>query len=145
MTELPKVKNIKRTRVEIAIRFILVVALVAGFIKLFAWNSPGAISEETKHKETSITTEDFAKCLNGKGLIMYGDDTCEKCQAQKKMFGDAFSEINYVNCYFEKDKCAAAGVTGYPMWVIEEKKLSGLQKFSNLSALTGCEASNINK
>lgn len=139
MLEQPKGKTKSQERLKVALKFIVVMALLAAGFKLFIFNSnSGQINDETKHKDAGISREDFAKCLNEKGLIMYGVDTCEFCLAQKKMFGSAFEKINYINCYFDKDKCATEGVTGYPLWVIGERRVSGIQKFTNLAALTGC-------
>lgn len=119
--------------------FLALVLLVAGAkVIFFSDNSPVNLSDETKHKAGAAASVDFAKCLNEKGAIMYGIDTCEHCQMQKKMFGDAFENIKYINCYFEKERCAAEGIPGYPVWQIGNKKISGIQTFSSLSALTGC-------
>lgn len=139
MVEKPKTKSKINEKVEIALKFILVVAVLLAFGKMYFIDSNSAnFDDETKHKEASLSRENFAKCLNEKGLIMYGIDTCEYCQAQKKMFGSAFGKINYINCDFDKEKCKAAEITGYPMWTNGENKITGLQKFANLSALTGC-------
>jgi hypothetical protein len=141
MAEQPEVKNKSKQRVAMTLKFVLIVILLAAIIKLFFFSSGRGYSDnETKHKEAAVTIENFAKCLNEKGLVMYGIDTCEFCQAQKKMFGAAFEKINYVNCDFDKDKCAAEGVTGYPMWTLGERKINGIQIFEKLSVLTGCTA-----
>jgi len=140
VAESKKEKNIRETRIETTLKFILVVALFFAGVKLFMVSPNAANDLETKHKDSSISREDFAKCLNEKGLIMYGDDTCDHCLAQKKMFGTSFENINYVNCYFDKDKCDAQGITGYPTWVMGDQKISGVQKFANLAAISGCSA-----
>ena len=81
----------------------------------------------------------FANCLKNHSVIMYGVDTCEFCKAQKKMFGDDFREITYVNCDFSLDLCHSKGVTHFPAWEIRGNMVYGLQTFQQLGALTSCQ------
>jgi glutaredoxin len=83
--------------------------------------------------------DNFAKCLNEKGAIMYGTDWCSYCKNQKNLFGRSFEFVNYVNCDYEKDECQDQGVKGYPTWKINEKIYPGVQSIGRLSSLTGCE------
>lgn len=80
----------------------------------------------------------FARCLTSKGITMYGTDWCPYCKKQKAMFGKSFKYVNYVNCDFEKAKCNAAGVRGYPTWVIEGKKYHGIRSLTELAMLSNC-------
>lgn len=84
----------------------------------------------------------FANCLNGQGAMMYGVDTCNFCLAQKKMFGDDFREINYVNCDFDRELCRQKGINRFPAWEIQERTFYGLQSFEQLSLQSGCPAPN---
>lgn len=85
----------------------------------------------------------FATCLKQKNVVMYGNDRCEKCEAQKKMFGPEFSNINYVNCDFQDADCKKQQIQYTPTWVFQEKTLVGLQSFAELAALSSCNAPKI--
>ncbi len=85
----------------------------------------------------------FAQCLSEKGAVEYGAYWCGHCKEQKEMFGDSFKFINYVECdaggkNARPELCEQAGITGYPTWIINGKRLSGLQKFETLAAETNC-------
>lgn len=117
--------------------FLIVVLLIAG-LKLFIAN-PWDKKEAEGDNKTSLTTrEDFVKCLKESGLIMYGVNTCEYCQQQKKMFGSQFEELNFVNCEFERELCESKGITVYPIWEMGTKRAIGIQNFTQLSELANC-------
>lgn len=59
---------------------------------------------------------DFVACLNDNGAQMFGDDSCPYCIQQKTFFGDAFEEIEYIQCSIQPVQCEVAGITGYPTW-----------------------------
>jgi hypothetical protein len=85
----------------------------------------------------------FAKCLTEKGATFYGATWCGHCQTQKKMFGDSFQHVNYIECADanggQTDACEFAGITGYPTWDINGEKVSGAIPLEQLSNKTGCE------
>jgi hypothetical protein len=81
----------------------------------------------------------FASCTTEAGLVMYGTERCPHCKDQKKLFGDAFAQINYVDCDQQDVICQAAGVTGYPTWIGPNGlRLQGTQSLENLSVAGGC-------
>lgn len=87
----------------------------------------------------------FAQCLTDKGVKMYGAYWCPHCQDQKKLFGDSFDKITYVECAIPGDSsgvvraCKDAGIDGYPTWVLpDNSRLTGLQTLQALSDQTGC-------
>jgi len=41
---------------------------------------------------------EFAQCLTENGVVMYGAYWCPHCSKSKAKFGQAFKEINYVEC-----------------------------------------------
>ncbi len=89
---------------------------------------------------------DFAQCLTDKGVKMYGAWWCPHCAAQKKLFGDAFAKINYVECSPNGSKdtsqeCKDAGVKSFPTWMFPDgTNLTGEQTFDTLGAKVGCPA-----
>ncbi|MFH1766954.1 MAG: hypothetical protein ABH826_02585, partial [Patescibacteria group bacterium] len=42
--------------------------------------------------------DDFAQCITDKGGQMYGAYWCHNCANTKKRFGNAFDNINYIEC-----------------------------------------------
>ena len=89
--------------------------------------------------------DDFAKCLTEKSATMYGASWCSHCQNQKKMFGDSFKYVKYVECSnhdgTQTDACKNAGITGYPTWIINGKVYTGEKTIQELSSLSGCQLS----
>lgn len=77
--------------------------------------------------------DDFAKCLNEKGVIMYGAlNWCKYTQAQKAMFGNSFKYLNY------KEHTELPGIKKTPTWVIDGKWYENTQSFDKLSQITSC-------
>ena len=85
----------------------------------------------------------FAKCLTEKEAKIYGTDWCSYCQKQKKMFGKSFKYVDYINCDTNQKECNSAGVEGYPTWIINGEKYSGVQQLEYLSTLTECSLEEI--
>lgn len=83
--------------------------------------------------------DDFAKCLTEKKLVMYGAAWCSHCQNQKKLFGDSFQYVSYVECPDQPQICLDKEVNGYPTWITADgTKLEGEQKLTKLAEITGC-------
>lgn len=87
---------------------------------------------------------DFAKCLSVNGAKMYGASWCGHCQNQKKMFGDAWNFMNYVECDprtegADSALCLSKGIQGYPTWEISGKLYPGEMSFEKLAELSGCK------
>ena len=95
--------------------------------------------------EPQANYDDFAKCLTENNATMYGASWCSHCQNQKKMFGDSWQYINYVECSnpdgTQADVCKNAGITGYPTWIINGKVYTGEKTIQELSSLSGCQLS----
>ena len=78
--------------------------------------------------------DDFAKCLNENGAVMYGAmDWCHFTQGQKAMFGKSFKYLNY------HEYTELPGIKKTPTWVINGKWYENVQPFEKLAALTGCK------
>jgi glutaredoxin len=90
--------------------------------------------------------DDFAKCITAKNTSFYGASWCPHCQNQKDMFGSSLQYVQYVECAVEGQpqvqtkECTAAGISGYPTWVINGKQYPGEQTIEGLAKLTGCAA-----
>lgn len=82
----------------------------------------------------------FAQCLAGKGVTIYGADSCSHCQAEKKEFGSAFEYVPYVECSRDPKRCLKMNIQGYPTWIFPDgRRLEGAQGLGRLSEASGCE------
>lgn len=88
----------------------------------------------------------LADHLTKVGAKMYGAYWCSHCFDQKELFGkEAAAKIPYVECAdggknAQPNVCQSAGVTGFPTWDINGKKIEGsqtLQKLAELSRYPG--------
>ncbi len=86
----------------------------------------------------------FTKCLNKKKVIMFGSFLCPHCDDQKKMFGNSFKYVHYVECSQmgspqDVNACKLAQVRYTPTWIIDHGEwLVGVQTLKQLSDKTGC-------
>lgn len=103
-----------------------------------------AIEAEADSVDT-VSTEKLAKCLTEKGAKMYGAFWCPHCADQKKLFGNSFKFVSYVECDAKgenanPDACRKAGIEGYPTWIFSDgTKITGTQKLTKLSELSNCQ------
>jgi len=85
----------------------------------------------------------LAKHLTATGATMYGTYWCPHCKAQKKLFGDAFKYVTYVDCDPGAPRnsnpalCKAKGIRKYPTWIISGRRYLGVQPLSELEYLSG--------
>ena len=94
------------------------------------------ISREPKSQKSY---DDFAKCLAGKQLTMYGAAWCSHCQAEKKRFGNSFKYVPYMECPDNPRLCIEKGVEGYPTWIdADGHKYPGEQGLDGLARISGC-------
>jgi hypothetical protein len=98
-----------------------------------------AFSYQNQPSNLTSASEDFVKCLNNSGAVMYGTSWCHYCQQQKTMLAPYFEYITFVDCDMNVELCRSKGVTGYPTWIIQNKSESGLQEISQLETLSGCK------
>lgn len=108
----------------------LAVVLIAAGVGYFL------LSEEP---EPSTELDMFAQCLSENGATMYGLETCPHCQDQKDMFGSSFKFVDHVECSRQKSVCSRKGVTSVPLWIINGKRMGGVQSLQKLSEVTGCD------
>ena len=113
------------------ILFLLIIVLVG--ILFFSFK--GGKIENGKY-------DSFAKCLTDSGAKMYGAAGCVYCKEQKKMFGDSWKYVNYIECAdgeFQTAECENAGITGYPTWEFtDDTRMPGIVLLQQLSSITDC-------
>jgi uncharacterized membrane protein len=92
---------------------------------------------------------ELAKCINEKGVNMYGSFRCSFCAKTRSMFGTAFQYINEIECHPQGENpqtelCLEKGVQETPLWVLEPegneiKRHSGFLSIDELKEFSGCE------
>lgn len=93
----------------------------------------------------SAKYDDFAKCLAGKGIKMYGAFWCGHCKNQKEAFGSSFQYVDYTECTENGQSssfsqvCKDAGVKAFPTWKFPNGTIKeGELAFSELAEISGC-------
>ncbi|MCZ6799747.1 MAG: Vitamin K epoxide reductase [Nitrospirae bacterium] len=77
------------------------------------------------------------------GVKFYGAHWCPRCQKQKAQFEASAERLPYVECSSGgrgsplTPACAAENIRSYPTWIIDEKRLTGLQTPRNLANASG--------
>ncbi len=85
-------------------------------------------------------TTALADCLSENDRRMYGTATCPHCKDQKALFWSAFSDVEYIDCQLESQKCTIAGITWVPVWRWPNSaELRGTQPLNTLATTAGCE------
>ena len=87
---------------------------------------------------TAVSKKSLGQCLAKKGAVLYGVDSCVNCQNQKRLFGEDFRNVIYVNCEFNAVICQDKGITIYPVWALDNKVLLGTQPLAELAKFAGC-------
>ena len=110
--------------------YFVVIALIAA-IALFSYTFYARSQKTGDYDE-------FAKCLTGKAIVVYGNDFCQYTAKQLNWFGKSEKLLNYVKCIDNKELCDSKGVKITPTWEINGKIYEGVQSFEKLSELSGC-------
>lgn len=95
---------------------------------------------DTPTQASSPAIEALASCLTNNGATFYGTERCPHCKDQKKLFGEAISKVNFVDCDKNAPSCNAAGVKWYPTWKFADwSELVGTQTLEALADKAGCQ------
>ncbi len=106
---------------------VIVILIIIGILAIKNFINPDidGINEETM------------KCIASKAVI-YSQSGCGHCENQKAILGNYYGLFTDINCLNERDKCAEAGITATPTWVIDNKRYEGTKSTQELKNLTGC-------
>ncbi len=116
-----------------------VIVILAGIAAIY-WFGFARISEG-KINVDPAKVDAFAKCLTEKGVVMYGSYRCSHCQRQKKLFGDSFQYVNYVECTKDVKKCQEKKIKAYPTWIFKNgERIKREATFAELVKKTSCKA-----
>jgi len=116
----------------------LKIYLIGIFMLIFILGSVSHLSS----KENPEISE-LAQCLTDNGAQMYGTFWCGACTEQKKLFGNTFKYIDYIECDSrgnnpQPERCQIEEITGYPTWKISGKTLTGVRDLNQLASIAGC-------
>jgi hypothetical protein len=101
----------------------------------------GSVRAEESHGEK---LDKFAKCLAEKKVAMYGSFVCSHCDEQRKLFGESFKYIHYVECSHtaspqDANACKREGIRFTPTWILNSgERLVGVQTLKVLSEKAEC-------
>ena len=108
---------------------------------IFFFSETGSAQKSQRAK-----MDEFAQCLAKKNLVMYGSFLCPHCDDQKKLFGDSFKYVHYVECSAmglpqDRNACKLAQIRFTPTWILPSgERLVGVQTLKQLSDKAGCMA-----
>jgi glutaredoxin len=91
---------------------------------------------------SSNAERDLALHLKKIGAVLYGTYWCPYCTKQKQSFGEAISEIQYIECdprgnNPRPEMCDSFGVRSYPTWQINGQSYSGNYPLKDIAAISG--------
>jgi glutaredoxin len=86
--------------------------------------------------------QQLAQHLKKIGAVMYGTYWCPYCTKQKKLFGEAISEVQYVECdprgnNASPELCESFGVRSFPTWQINGQSYSGSRDLKDIATISG--------
>ena len=126
----------KEKIVAFAKKYKTVLLIVAGLVIIWLIVRASGKSESAK---SDGSPESLAKCLKASGAKFYGSISCGYCTKQKAMFGNAASDLPYIECTQNQKACQDAGITGYPTWVFKDgTKKTGALSLESLKQFAGC-------
>ncbi|EGJ33007.1 MULTISPECIES: hypothetical protein [Moorena] len=110
-------------------------------------STPTKVTLESPAPELPVTPSatSLSGHLNKIGAKMYGAYWCPYCTKQKQMFGEAFKQINYIECdpraeTSQTDLCIEAKIKGFPTWEINGRFYPGMLSLEQLAKFSGYSA-----
>lgn len=133
----------KISRTGLIVIAVLSVIIVVGIVYSF-FIAPGESQESLPGNGSGANYDNLAKCLTEKNIKMYGAFWCSACNSQKKMFGESWKYVNYVECSTsdmkQTQECSDANIEYYPTWEFPDgERIEGAVPLENLAKLSGCE------
>ena len=84
-----------------------------------------------------LNNETDVLCLI-KNTELYVSAGCKYCSVQKDILGDYLNLFNIIDCTVNATVCVEAGVSGVPMWIINNESNVGILEVEQLREMTGC-------
>jgi hypothetical protein len=91
---------------------------------------------------TAQTAASLAYHLKQAGAKMYGGSWCPSTRRQAQLFGNAFSQVQYIECFPNgrdgefNSQCGRAAIGSVPTWVIGGRSYSGMMSIEQLANLS---------
>lgn len=99
--------------------------------------NPSIIGKIIGINNDPVIDEKTMKCIASKA-VLYSQKGCSHCITQKEILGEYADLFNTIDCIENPEKCAEAGIKVTPTWVINGKKIEGVQTIKQLKELAGC-------
>lgn len=87
--------------------------------------------------QNSNSMSQFIRCLDEKGVVMYGFTNNPSVNAQLSLFGVDVMKLKVIDCHATPHQCA--GVIIYPSWKVNDRIISSGLSLGILSDLSGCK------
>lgn len=102
----------------------------------------GASTQDPDYLVNLVSSLKFA------GFVLYGYDGDDSTKKQLQAFGQAVSNLDYVECnsqavHANADECLAKGIVEYPTWVKIDQKFAGFKSLSELEKLLAAYPSQV--
>ncbi len=81
--------------------------------------------------------EKTMQCIAENSKILVSK-TCSACAYQKEILKDYIDYFEIIDCTTNIEECRKYKITGFPTWIINEKKYPGAKSIEKLKELTGC-------
>ena len=123
---------------RVLVRAVPAAAVVIGLLHL---NYVGVLGRPPAVEDP--VSKALAVHLTQRGAKMYGAYWCPHCVEQKELFGAAAKRLPYVECSSggpgtpQTQACRAAGISQYPTWIIDGKRIQEVLTPTRLAELTG--------
>ncbi len=107
-----------------------------------AQSAPQSLTSPVATSSTGGSAEAaLAQHLKQTGAKMYGTFWCPYCRRQEKLFGEAVSQLEIIECdprgkNAQPERCDRAQVSGYPTWEINGQQYNGLLSLEDLANLS---------
>tara|TARA_Y100000034_G_C6870671_1_gene397467 strand:- start:447 stop:1259 length:813 start_codon:yes stop_codon:yes gene_type:complete len=133
--------KLKKKKIIKALKPWIVTIIILNLIPLIVFNLPSS--------EPDVDYTPLAQCITENGVNMYGSFRCGVCAKTRALFGDAFEEINEIECHpqgenAQTELCLSKGIEGTPTWILEPegeevKRQVGFMTLAELQVFAGCE------
>ena len=117
---------------------IIIAGLIAAFVIYFAQTG-------------NVVQKDYSElvqCMNEQSVTYYKSFKCNSCKRQEKLLGDAYLQLNSVECHpdgpsGDPELCFAKNIAYTPTFIIEingteVKRIEGLQSIESLASFANC-------
>jgi len=98
------------------------------------------VQEPIQVQQQTKTADEIASCLNAKNAELYGAYWKADVKKQKDVFGNAFIELNYIECdpnieNSQANQCTEKDIATYPTWVIDGITYEGFKTLAELEQI----------